>query len=360
VSGSVEWIESTGRFASLEPSWNDLSAGRSRPFDCHQWFAAWWKAFGDGARMSICVEWRDGELAALLPLMRPTNGTLAAMANVHTPVFRPLYRDEEALRAVAGEALRDGASTFEVPAIPSQDPALSALEAEAAEVKRLTLLEPQHVSPIVDTSGDPEEWRAGSKPRWGAPLERFRRKMGRDYEAEFAVVVPPEDLERELREGFEVEASGWKGQAGTAILSRPETTAFYTDIARAFHERDELRLSRIVLDGQLVAFDLCLLHGGRLYLLKTGFDERFRKLAPGLVMRLSVVERCFELGIEAHELLGDDTDWKRKFATGERAHRGFRAYARRPVAGARYAYRSGVRPLLKSAYKRVARKDGEP
>ena len=77
-----------------------------------------------------------------------------------------------------------------------------------------------------------------------------------------------------------------------------------------------------MLDGHWAAFDLCLLYGDRLYLLKTGYDERFRRLAPGLVMRLSIVERCFELGIDAHELLGDEAEWKRKFATGERAPRG--------------------------------------
>src|SRR6185369_5086932 len=97
-----------------------------------------------------------------------------------------------------------------------------------------------------------------------------------------------------------------KGASGTAIISDPRTETFYREVASSFAERDELRLSRVVLDGHWAAFDLCLL--------KTGYDERFRRLAPGLVMRLSIIERCFELGLEAHELLGDDTEWKRKFA----------------------------------------------
>jgi hypothetical protein len=60
--------------------------------------------------------------------------------------------------------------------------------------------------------------------------------------------------------------------------------------------------------GETAAFDFCLLHCGRLYLLKTGFDERFRRLAPGLVMRLSIIERCFESGLDVHELLGEESD----------------------------------------------------
>ena len=37
------------------------------------------------------------------------------------------------------------------------------------------------------------------------------------------------DLERLLQEVLTVEASGWKGEAGTAIASRPETRSFYEE-----------------------------------------------------------------------------------------------------------------------------------
>jgi CelD/BcsL family acetyltransferase involved in cellulose biosynthesis len=96
-----------------------------------------------------------------------------------------------------------------------------------------------------------------------------------------------------------------------------------------------------------------VLHGGRLYLLKTGFDEGFRKLAPGLVMRLSSIERCFELGYQAHELLGSESEWKLKFATTERRHVGLRAYRRRPQTLGRYAYRAKVRPVLKRVHRAI-------
>ena len=191
------------------------------------------------------------------------------------------------------------------------------------------IADPARVARSSTRRGTYEDWRAGSRPRWGAPLERFRRKMaarprGRALDRRAA----PDDLDAELARGFAVEASGWKGESGTAILSDERTMIFYREVAKRFAERGELRLSRIVLDGHWAAFDLCLLYRDRLYLLKTGYDERFRRLAPGLVMRLSIVERCFELGIDAHELLGDEAEWKRKFATGERAHVGFHAYER--------------------------------
>jgi hypothetical protein len=175
--------------------------------------------------------------------------------------------------------------------------------------------------------------------------------MEREHTVRYELVRSPERLDSELARGLAVEASGWKGAAGTAIVSSPDTLAFYRAVARGFHRTGRLRLSELWLDGRVVAFDLALLHGRRLHLLKTGYDESVRALAPGLVLRRAVVERCFELGLEAHELLGDDMPWKRLFATDERRHMRFAAYGPRPVPLARYAERRGM-PALRRFYVR--------
>jgi hypothetical protein len=109
-----------------------------------------------------------------------------------------------------------------------------------------------------------------------------------------------------LDAGLSVEASGWKGRGHTAILSAPETAEFYRTVARAFAQRGELALSGLWLDDRLVAFDLALAHANRYRLLKTGYDESERSLAPGLILRRAVIERCFDLDFEAHEFLGPD------------------------------------------------------
>jgi CelD/BcsL family acetyltransferase involved in cellulose biosynthesis len=352
VTLEVDWVEDERDFEALAGEWDTLLPDDASPFDLHCWYSAWWSAFGGSHELSLCTVLQDGELAGVFPLIRDGRG-LRALANVHSPSFRPLARDGEAMCALIAAAMDGRAATLELVAVPAQDPCLAQLEAGARRASRIPLIEPGEVSPFVDTSGGFDAWRKQSKPHWGAPIERFRRKMGRDHEAEFAIVEAPGDLDTELADGFRVEASGWKGRAGTAIVSAPETEAFYRRIARAFHERHELRLSRISLDGDTAAFDLCILHRGRLHLIKTAYDERYRSLAPGLVTRLSVIERCFELGLSSHELLGDATAWKEKFATGRRPHVTMRAYRHRPASIARYTYRAAVRPRLKRAYRRL-------
>jgi hypothetical protein len=351
---SVEWISGDEDFARLGPQWDRLAGDDSTPFDTHAWYRAWWKAFGSPGELALCVAWRDDRLAAVLPLFRSPGGRLRAMANTHSPSFRPLWNEPAALGAVLKATLRSGAGSVELAPFPQGDAGAPLLSALSSAMRAPHVSEPLYASPIVSTVGSFDEWRAASKPRWGAPLERFRRNLLRAG-AEFSIVERPVNLESELTSGFAVEASGWKGETGSAITSSPQTECFYRSVASVFHARRELRLSRIELPDGMAAFDLCLLHNGRLYLLKTGFDEQFRKRAPGLVLRLSTIERCFELGLTAHELLGADEGWKLKFSTTKTAYCAHRLYARRPVPLMRWTYRSAVRPTLRRVYRAVKR-----
>jgi CelD/BcsL family acetyltransferase involved in cellulose biosynthesis len=353
----VEWIVDEDRLAAIEEGWDALAASEPTPFGRYAWFHAWWRAFSGAARLSVCALWEGDRLAAVLPLSG-NGGRLSAMANDHTPVFRPLAADPEAFEVLVDAVMQADVGEVELAALPAHERLVDDLLDGARRAGRLAVIEPQHVSPLVELSGTYADLRAATKPRWGAPLERFRRKMQRDHDAVFSLVESPTNLDAELERGLEVEASGWKGRAGTAILSSAETANFYRSIARAYDAERVLKLSSISLDGRLVAFDLSLLHGNRLWLLKTGFDESYRRLAPGLVLRLSILERCFDLGLDGHELLGDDSEWKRKFANGERAHRRLRAFRRRPAPALRYGYRRWARPGLRRARRRLRSGEG--
>lgn len=345
----IEWVTNACDLAALEPAWDALTAEEPLPFCSHAWFQAWNEGFGADRGLRVCVLWRGDELAAAFPLWR-RGRRLEAMANaLHTPVFRPPARDPEALAAVLAAAVSaaDGGE-LTVEALAEGDAIVRALERAARERRRLVAVDRQHVSPVVDTTGEFDDYRHQMRRHW-RELERRQRKLEREHSVRYELLRIPDDVDGELARGLAVEASGWKGAAGTAITSSADTLAFYRAVARGFHRTGRLRLSELWVDGRVVAFDLCLLHRRRLHLLKTGYDESIRSLAPGLVLRRAVVERCFASRLEAHELLGDDMPWKRLFATGERRHVRLAAYGPRPVPLARYAERRAM-PVVRRLY----------
>jgi CelD/BcsL family acetyltransferase involved in cellulose biosynthesis len=347
----VEWITDSSRLVDLSAEWDALAEGPLEPFLSSYWFRCWWEAFGGGHALRSCALWRDSRLAGVFPLRGSGERRLAALANDHSPIFQPLAADEAALEALV-EAALDSSWQLDVESVPAAGPALPVLERTARRKRWLRVVESLFASPLVATGGDFARYREPRKHRW-REIERRGRKLRREHQTEFRLIADPHDLDRELEAGLQLEASGWKGAAGTAILASASTAGFYRSLARALHRRGELRLSSLISDGEVIAFDLALEHGSRYFLLKTAYDERYRSLSPGLVMRLAVIERCFELGLESHEFLGADMEWKRLFATGAREQRAFRAYSVRPGPVARFAYRRGARPLLRRGYRLV-------
>ncbi|HZU60225.1 MAG TPA: GNAT family N-acetyltransferase [Solirubrobacteraceae bacterium] len=352
MAGRIEWVHEAARFAELGEEWERVAALNGFPFADHAWFQAWWEAFGTG-QLAVCVLWEDGQLRAALPLSE-ARGRLTGLANFHTPAFAIPAHDAQALDRVVEEALRRSHGELALHAVVASDPLREALVQAAASQGQLLLVEQIHRSPRVDISGTFESFVRGRGSRF-KDIPRRWRKLNREHQVSFAFAEPFESLEKELQRGYEVEAAGWKGSAGTAILSSPQTRAFYTAVARAYQARGELRLVWLTVDGQPAAFNFCLERDSSLYCLKAGVDDRFRPLAPGLLIDYCTVERCFDLGLERYELLGADEPYKRYFATSYSDHVRLRSYRRRPAPVMRYLARRIGRPLVLSARERLAR-----
>ena len=138
--------------------------------------------------------------------------------------------------------------------------------------------------------------------------------------------------------------------AGTAIVSAPETELFYLQVARNFDAAGKFRISELSLDGQLAAMALSIVHNDRAFTLKVAYDERHRRLGPGFVLLMAMIERCFELGLDAYEFAGMDEEYERRFATAERPHRRVRIYQPAPVNAGRFVYHRQIRPRLRDVY----------
>lgn len=352
MSRQIEWVHDPARFRALAGDWEGAAALNRSPFGDHAWFQAWWDSFGTGD-LRVCVLWEGSQLQAALPLFAQ-RGRLNALSNYHTPLFSVPARDQTSLHAVVQAALAYPAQELAVHAVPAPDPLHQALCLESERHRRWVLVEPLHRSPFVEIEEDFDGY-VSSRGRRFKDLTRRWRKLNREHQTRFRFEDSVHDLEAELARGYALEASGWKTEQKTAILSTPQTKSFYTAIAEAYRARGELRLVWLEIDDRPAAFSFCLLRDQRLYCLKTGIEDRLRQHAPGLLIDYCTVERCFALGLQRYELLGADEPYKRYFATSGTEQVRVRSYRRRPAPAARYLTRRVGRPVALAARQRLAR-----
>lgn len=346
VRPTVEWVEDEAGFLALERDWDELEAAQPSPFLTHAWLRSWWESFGAGTPR-ICTVRRGPELAAALPLWA-RGKRMAGWSNFETDVFRPLARTEDDLRLLVDAVVAAGFSRLTVRALPVEEPGAAMLVSRLRH-RHLTISEHVEDSPIIETAGSLEDYRGTMSRNTRQRVGKLRRRMDREHQLELRCIESPADPAGHLAKALAIEANGWKGRARSAVLSSPERSAFYAAIADRFAATGSFRISELRLDGRLAAFDLALLHRGRLYSLITSYDQDFGRYSPGLVLRMAIVEACFAHGLEANELLGTLMDWKTKFVTGTRDMHTLRAYRRTPVPALRYGARTTLIPFARSA-----------
>ncbi len=189
---------------------------------------------------------------------------------------------------------------------------------------------------------------------------QFARRR-RALEREGGVVLRTGSAERDLDQVLHLEGSGWKRRAGTAVMSNPRTEAFYRDFAGAAEAQGWLRLYLLELDGRPIAADYGCAFGGTGFLLKTGFDERYARLSPGLVLRGEVLRTSIEEGLPLLRLLGRAR--RLQAALGGDLRPRVTIWGYRSLAAPAYLYRARLRGRLKRAlarYRRARDRDDQP
>ena len=345
---TVERVESLEGFRELAEGWDLLARAAGHPFASHAWIDAWFSAFAADTPVAVYTAWEGDRLAAAIPLVR-RGGTLAAAANAHTPWFSPLG-EREPLGRVAEAVAACAASHVVLPELAVGEERTTVLTEALRRERSVVWVDVSRNAPVIDRESLPAEYAAHlSRDR-----RREVRRLGRRLDELGATVAPlerPADVDADVERALTLEASGWKGRRGTAILNDPVTERFYRDVARAFAERDELRLSTVSLDGELVAFDLCIVANDRLWIPKGGIDEQHRRLSPGIVLLVAEIEAALDDGASGVELLGDADAYKLPFATRTRRHGVVHGARLRPAPVMRVAYRRALRPRL----RRIAR-----
>jgi CelD/BcsL family acetyltransferase involved in cellulose biosynthesis len=354
---SLEWVTDPRRFAVLAADWDRMAEKERAPFLMSSWIEAWCAAFGGSRRPLIAALWRDGALVAGLPLLAGWR-SYAAPTNDHTPEFGLLAVDSEARAHIVAGVLAKSDALI-VPALAAGSLGLTTLLQAARETRRWSLVEGTSTSLITETSGSVEQYRGTLSSKVRSEAGRLRRLTEREHELRLTPLACPSNLDGQLTEAFALEASGWKGRAGTAIICSPDTEQFYRQIARRFHAAGALRLSELRLDGRLAAMAFSIIHQERAFTLKVAYDERHRRLGPGFVLLIAMIERCFELGLDAYEFSGPEAEYERRFATSERTYRRLRIYQPGPINAVRYLYHGRARSMLRRAY-RAAGRPGKP
>jgi CelD/BcsL family acetyltransferase involved in cellulose biosynthesis len=119
-------------------------------------------------------------------------------------------------------------------------------------------------------------------------LRRQRHRLEDDGKLTFSVRTEPQDVQRALEDFLVLEASGWKGLRGTALVQHPGDATFIRQAAVDMARDGRLSIVSLMRNGTAIAAGLILRDGSRAYFFKIAMDERLARTSPGVQLTLDL------------------------------------------------------------------------
>jgi CelD/BcsL family acetyltransferase involved in cellulose biosynthesis len=128
-------------------------------------------------------------------------------------------------------------------------------------------------------------------------FKRLRRRLAESAPVTFEVARSPAAVAAALQGFLAIEARGWKGAAGSALLLNPALRRFAEAGVDALARQGQACVARLLIGTRPIAAVVTLRSGGGVWAWKIAYDESLARFSPG-------VQAMMEL---THVLLDDKT-----------------------------------------------------
>lgn len=225
--------------------------------------------------------------------------------------------EAEVLQALLAElrARRPGVKAISLGAVRTDSPTNVAL---AKRLRGWTWIrEPALEGSSFPVTDDVETWFKGLSKNLRGDLRRYGNKLGKAgfEEPTYRFQAGDEARAERISDLATLEASGWKGEAGSAIATNEGTEVKYHLLAERFAAHGMLEWHDLFLGDRLAAMHMCVRLGENLMLLRQGFDHELSKFGVGNLLLRAAIEREHGRRTAGEMNLVTDYAWCRRWRT---------------------------------------------
>jgi CelD/BcsL family acetyltransferase involved in cellulose biosynthesis len=289
--------------SAIAEDWRALAARAAEPNVFYEPAFALAGAPAFGVDAGAVLAWTaGGRLVGLFPLRlaRRRYGVpfpvLTAWTHPFAPLGTPLVDRDFTLPAIA--AFLDDIARRHAPAPPLLMPFFGedgevamALEAALAlRQSRQAAFDPHLRALLIPDAVRGREARQPIDRKKRKEYARQRRRLADKGTLAFDLATTPRAIELALPEFLALEASGWKGRAGSAAAQTPGLQNFVQAAVSGLAAEGKARIARLTLNGRAVASAIVLTSGAGAWFWKTAYDETHARASPGVLATLDVSE----------------------------------------------------------------------
>ncbi len=298
----VEWRP----LASLAPimdDWRSLVARAIEPNVFYEPAFALAAAPTLGPDMHVGLVW-SGTVARRLVGLFPARilprrygfplGMLAGWTHAFGPLGTPLVdRDlgADVIAAWLDHLARDPAmpAVALLPLVPSTGPFATAFDLALVRGRRRQVQFDPHRRALLAPTEREGYLERGTDPKRRKELRRQRRRF-EENDVTLVVATEPAAVADALATFFTLEASGWKGRAGTAAANDEAVRRFMAQAVIGLAREGKASVHRLIFEGRPAAAAITLRSGDTAWFWKIAYEEALARFSPGVMLAADVTE----------------------------------------------------------------------
>ncbi len=340
--------ESWDEVQQLAEAWNELQAQTPDSTFFHTWefFQCLWRHFGHRRQLQVLAYLRAGEVRGILPLviqrvrtrlgwMRFLTFPLDDWGSFYSPLGPNICQTLQACLEVALHHKSQPWEVFELRWVDLEGESGRAILQAVQELGLPAVVRTREHAAWIHLEQSWAEFLR-RRPRWKKSFRQSLNRLRRQGQVQLVRhrPLPEEPLRWEpLEDAMLVAARSWQAQSRVGnTLSHPRFVPFLRDLYAAAWSRGELDLALLYLDHMPVAFFFNLIRSGRLYGLRTGYDQQLRRFGPGVVTLGLLLQQSIERGDRWVDMGSELYPYKKQLAD-----------QLRPVGSITLACRGGLR-----------------
>ncbi len=250
--------------------------------------------------------WRGDKLIALLPFVNDRlhwaglKTLNKAWTTDYTTTSIPLIHRQYVSEAVSGliDAMggpETGSDVWLLPDISLDGAVNSALKAEMQKRHIPTeIFDPFQRAVLARRGTFEDHMKEYVSKKRRKDLRRNRKRLDELGEVTWTAHNSEAELEDAVEAFLRIEASGWKGERGTALDCTKATRAFAMQAFGQSDEKGPVRADVLRLDGKAIAVNLTLLAGQTGFTIKCAYDEAYRGQSAGLLLEEEMIRGVLE------------------------------------------------------------------
>jgi hypothetical protein len=332
----IEKIDSLNKMREIKEAWNELldNAISSDVLYSFEWYYNWISSFANCNKINIVTVQNNSGISTIIPLIEdkirikkiPVN-ILKSPTNLQSTRFDLITKSisDEICKGIDYAFKSSGRNIMILDLVPENSAIRNYLINHKTVGKHKYLIKYRNKKPLIEIKEPFEVFYKALNSKFRKNVNAAERKALVNGEINLCFLKDEEDLESFLTRGYQLEASGWKGNEGTAIINDTNTKDFYSNVANAFHKKDWLQLFLLTNNNKDISFYYCVGSYGVVRALKIGVNAESSNIAPGMLITKYALDHIFETeNTFLWDFCGKSARWKNDWSNSEESY--FKVY----------------------------------